>query len=68
MIIEETLRRMYEPKIVPTRETTAVTITREDVQKCLAEVAPLTTPHKDGWRAEHLIALCQDPECATTFT
>ena len=59
---------MYGPKIVPTRATTAVTITTEDVLKCLAEVAPLTTPHKDGWRAEHLSALCKDPDCATAFT
>jgi hypothetical protein len=60
---------MYGPKIGPTRETTSVSITTEDVQKCLAEVAPLTTPHKDdGWRAEHLSALCKDPDCATTFT
>ena len=36
VIYEETLRRPYGPKIVPTRETTTVTITTEDVQKCLA--------------------------------
>ena len=47
MISYETLRRMYGPKIVPTRETTTMTITTEDAQMCLAEVAPLTTPHKE---------------------
>jgi hypothetical protein len=69
VIPQETLRRLYGPKIVPTHAGTSVTITTEDVQKCLmAEVAPLTTPHKDGWRAEHLSALCKDPDCATSFT
>jgi hypothetical protein len=46
----------------------AVTITTEDVLKCIAEVAPLTTPHKDRWRVEHLQALCKDPDCAVAFT
>ena len=23
--------------------------------------------HKDGWRAEHLLAFCMDPDCAATF-
>ena len=45
-----------------------VTITTEDVLKCVAEVAPLTTPHKEGWQAEHLLALCKDPDCAAAFT
>ncbi len=57
VVDEESLRRLYGPRVTPTRESTAVTITLKDVYKCLAEVAPLTTPHKDGWRAEHLIAL-----------
>ena len=55
---EETLRRLYGPRVTPTRESMAVTLTPEDVYKCLATVTPLTTPHKNGWRAEHLLALC----------
>jgi hypothetical protein len=34
----------------------------------LAEVAPLTTLHKDGWRAEHLLTLCKDLDCGAAFT
>jgi hypothetical protein len=46
----------------------ATTITPDMVQKCLASIAPLTTPHKDGWRAEHLLSLCVDQDCAAAFT
>jgi len=56
------------PKVTPARESMVVTITPEEVLKCLAEAAPLTTPHKDGWRAEHLHALCKDRDCAEAFT
>jgi len=63
-----TLRRLYGPQVLPSRESMAVTITTEDVLKCAAKVAPLTTPHKDGWRAEHLLTLRKDPYCAATFT
>ncbi len=28
----------------------------------------MTTPHKDGWRAEHLQTLCKDSDCAAAFT
>ncbi len=45
---EKTLRRLYDPRATPTRETMAVTITPESVHKCMATVAPLNTPHKDG--------------------
>jgi hypothetical protein len=62
------LRRLYGPRDTPTRESNAVTITLEDVYKCLGEVAPLTTPRNDGWRAEHLLALCKDAGCGAAFT
>ena len=65
---EATLRRLYAPKVVPTRESMAVTITTEVVLNCIAEVALLTTPHKDGWRAGHIQALCKDHDCAAAFT
>ena len=68
VVDEESLRRLYGLRATPTRESTAVTITPEDVYKCLVEVAPLTTPHKDGWRAEHLLALCKDADCGAAFT
>ena len=68
VVDEESLRRLHAPRVIPTRESTAVTITLEDVHKCLAEVAPLTTPHKDGWRAEHLLALCKDADCGAAYT
>jgi len=68
VVEEETLRHLYGSRVTPTRESTVVTITPDDVYKCLAEVAPLTTPHRDGWRAEHLLALCKDADCGAAFT
>jgi hypothetical protein len=65
---EDTLRRLYGPRVTPTRESMAVTDIPEDVYKCIAVVAPLTTPHKDGWRAEHLLALCKGHDYRAAFT
>jgi hypothetical protein len=53
VVEEDTLRRLYGPKVTPTRATTTVEITSDMVRKCLESVAPLTTPHKECWRAEH---------------
>jgi hypothetical protein len=68
VVDEESLRRLYAPRVTLTPESTAITITLEDVYTCLAEFAPLTTPHKDGWRAEHLLALCKDADRGAAFT
>ena len=68
VVEEETLRRLYGPRVTPTRESDVVTITPDDVYKCLAEVAPITPPHKDGRRAEHLLALRKDVDCGAAFT
>jgi hypothetical protein len=65
---EETLRKLYGPRVTPTRESMSVTLTPEEVLLNLAVVAPLTNPHKDGWRAEHLLPLCNDKECGAAFT
>ena len=41
---EETLRKLYGPRVTPTRESMSVTFTPEEVLLTLAAVAPLTTP------------------------
>jgi hypothetical protein len=38
------------------------------VMPCLEEAAPLTTPHRDGWRAEHLLALSANLGFAEALT
>jgi hypothetical protein len=68
VVEEATLRRLYGPTITPTRELLSVIITSDLVKKCLASVAPLTTPHKDGWRPEHMLALYGDQACKATIT
>jgi len=68
VVDEESLRRLYGPRVTPTRESPALTITHEDVYKCMSKVAALTTPHKDGWRVEHLLAVCKDADCGASCT
>jgi hypothetical protein len=58
VVDESTLRRVYGPEINPPEESMASVVTMDIVLKCLASVPPLTTSHKDGWRAEHLLSLC----------
>ncbi len=62
------MRRLYGPKVTPTRESMATTITPDMAKKCLEAVAPLTTPHKNSWRAEHLLAPCEDRACEAANT
>jgi hypothetical protein len=68
VVEEATMRRLYGPTITPTRQTMSVTITLDMVKECLASVTPLTTPHRDGWRVEHLLALCGDQACEAPIT
>jgi hypothetical protein len=64
---DATLRRLYGPDVPPIRATTYVSITVQMVKDNLSAVAPLTTSHKDGWRAEHLIALPANKDCAAAL-
>jgi len=64
---EDTLRRLYGPRVTPTRESMTVTLTPKEVYTCIAALAPLTTPHKDEWRAENLLALCKDQDFRDAF-
>jgi hypothetical protein len=68
VVDEATLRRLHGPKVNPTGETMASIVTPDMVLKCLASVAPFTTPHKDGWGAERLLSLCAVQDYAATCT
>ncbi len=35
----------------------------ETLRSCLAVAPPLSSPHKDGGRIEHLVPLAADPVC-----
>ena len=65
---DATLRRVYGPKVTPTRATTTLVITPKLVRKCMESVAPLTTPHRDEWRADHLLRLGADQDCMAALT
>ncbi len=68
VVEEATLRRLYGPEVTPTRATTSVAITVQMVKDSLATATPLKTPHKDGWRAQYLLALTAHQDCATALT
>ena len=40
VVDEASLRRLYGPQVLPTRESVAVTITTEEVLKCVAKWRP----------------------------
>ena len=48
-----------EPPPVVT-DRTATTIKVDKVRECIAAAPPLTSPHRDGWRMEHLESLARD--------
>jgi len=39
----------------------------ELLRTCLSSAPPLSSPHKDGWRNEHLAELARDATCRTAL-
>ncbi len=64
---EEDLTDLYgEPKTIRA-DRSATTIERDKVRECIATAPSLTSPHKDGWRMEHLEALARDDAFAAAL-
>jgi len=42
-------------------------VTLDLLRDCLAAAPPLSSPHKDGWRNEHLIELARDSVCGSAL-
>ena len=63
VVSEEDLRDYYGPAAPPLPDVEPIRITLEILATCLAAAPPLFSPHKDGWRTEHLSQLAPDDEC-----
>ena len=64
---DEDLSKLYgEPKpVVADRRSTNIKVAK--VRECIADAPPLTSPHRDGWRMEHLGALSRDDALASAL-
>jgi hypothetical protein len=62
-ISEEDLLEYYGQASPSSPEAQPVIVTLDTLRTCIAASPPLSSPHKDGWRVEHFIALVADPDC-----
>jgi hypothetical protein len=53
------------PPVVLDRAATTISV--DKVRECIAAAPPLTSPHRDGWRMEHLEALALNDEFAVAL-
>ena len=51
------LTKLYGESRQVIKDGASTTIRVDKVQECIAAAPPLISPHKDGWRIEHLEAL-----------
>jgi hypothetical protein len=58
---------LYGEPIPVVVDMTATTIMLNKVRECIAAASPLTSPHRDGWRMEHLEILSRDDAFATAL-
>jgi len=59
-ISEEDLKDFYGLAAAPLPDSQPVRITVEILRSCPAAAPPLSSPHRDGWRTEHLSQLAPD--------
>ena len=62
-ISEEDLRNYYGPEAAPLPNAQPALVTVDILRTCLASSPPLSSPHRDGWRTEHLSQLAPDDAC-----
>jgi len=58
---------MYGPIAPPLEEQPLSDVTLELLRTCPETTPPLSSPHRDGWRNEHLVDLARDTECVTAL-
>jgi hypothetical protein len=66
VLYEDLVELFGEPKPMDANAS-APNIRVDKVRECIAAAPPLTSPHMDGWRMEHLEALSRDEAFATTL-
>jgi hypothetical protein len=57
------LLEYYGPHVAPSPDAEPVRITLDILRTCIADAPPLSSPHKDGWRTEHLATLSANQVC-----
>ncbi len=57
------LMEYYGPLAPPLEDQPPSVVTLEMLRSVLAAAPPLSSPHRDGWRNEHLVELARDPAC-----
>ena len=62
-VSEEVLLDYYGPAAPPNYDKSAVCVSLDTLRACLAAALPLSSPHKDRWRVEHLSSLEADLAC-----
>jgi len=65
-LYEDLVELFGEPKPVEATAS-APNIGVDKVRECIAAALPVTSPHRDGWRMEHLEALARDHAFAATL-
>ena len=53
-VSEAYLLAYYGPQAAPLQDPPPSTVTLYMLRECLAAIPPISTPHKDKWRNEHL--------------
>jgi len=67
-VLHQDLIDLYGEPIPVVVDKTKTTIPLDMVSECIAAESPLTSPHRDGWRREHLELLSRDDAFATAMT
>ena len=57
----------FGPAAPPLEDQPSSVVTLELLRTCLAAAPPLSSPHRDGWRNEHLDELAKDNACGTAL-
>ena len=62
------LRDFYGPVAPPMEDQPLSVVTLELLRTGLAAAPPFSSPHRDGWRNEHLVDFARDPTCGSALT
>jgi hypothetical protein len=57
----------YGPAAPPLEDQPPSVVTLDLLRTCLASAPLLSSPHRDGWRNEHLSELARDQACGTAL-
>jgi hypothetical protein len=62
-VFGEVLLDYCSPAAPPVPNNPMACVIFDTLRTCLAAIPLLSSPHKDGWRVEHLTTLAAEPDC-----